>query len=94
MRSLDSLFGKGFLIYCSNVQRQTFGFNLITYNGGFQVDKHGPGKRKVNHEQVKKSRFIRYLGTCFPDPVSAKKVLKESSLCCPMDSSVGIVPSG
>ena len=33
------------------------------------------------------------LGTCFPELVSAKKVLKESS-ACPMDSSVGICPSG
>ena len=33
------------------------------------------------------------LGTCFPDPVSEKKVLKESS-AIPIESSPGIVPSG
>ena len=33
------------------------------------------------------------LGTCFPELVSEKKVLKESS-ACPILASVGIMPSG
>ena len=60
------------------VQIQTFGFNLITYNRWFQVDKHSPEKSEKSIMEKFKGLSL-YLGTCFPDPVSAKKVLKESS---------------
>jgi len=45
-----------------------------------------------NDLYIKRDDFF-YLGTCFPDPVSEKKVLKESSPP-PIVLSEGIWPSG
>lgn len=83
----------GVLIGCSNWELQLQGSpvmekDLLGYLGQGMTgpDHHSPitvGSRSTNTAR----------GTCFPAPVSLKKVLKESSPP-PMVLSLGICPSG
>ena len=59
---------------------------------GLKINEDGP-EIAIDARQCSTYKIPHYLGTCLPEPVSEKKVEKESS--CGLEASIaGRVPSG